>query len=884
MAWQRPSMEMVMKGSEARKLFIDYFKKHNHRHLRSSSLVPSDDPTLLFVNAGMVQFKRTFIGEEKREYSTATTSQKCVRAGGKHNDLENVGYTARHHTFFEMLGNFSFGDYFKEDAINFAWDLLTNGYKLPVDKLWISVYLDDDEAFEIWNKKIGVPEERIVRLGEADNFWAMGDTGPCGPCTEIHIDRGEKYGCDSPTCAVGCDCDRYLEIWNLVFMQYERSEDGTLAPLPNPCIDTGMGLERITSVMQDVDTNYDTDLFTPIMEKVEVLSGKKRTDCDETAIAMKVIADHSRAATFLISDGVMPSNEGRGYVLRRIMRRAIRYGRFMGLTEPFLHDTSRVVMEMMEDAYPELKENEAFITKVIRNEEESFSVTLDKGLHLLEEALEEVKDADEKVLSGEVIFKLYDTYGFPVDIIKDVITDDSIVLDIEGFEAAMDAQREKSRGSVTFTRTGEAFRKLSAEGVKTEFKGYEGLSCDSKILVVAVDGEEVEAPVAGTEVEVVTEATSFYAESGGQVGDAGSISGEGFKLLVLDTIKDPTGLFIHKCRVEEGAVKAGLMATLTVDGDKRAATALNHSATHILHTALRTVLGDHVKQAGSLVGPDRLRFDFTHFAPVDRETLDQIEVFVNDQIRKNVPVGVEEMDAEDALKTGATALFDEKYGDRVRVVSMGEFSMEFCGGTHTSATGDIGSFRILSDTGIASGVRRIEALTGASAVANTQANLALLADAAAKVKATPEVLSERLEKLLADNKALEKELKELKMQMAGKAAESIDDDIKEVNGIRAVAKKVEVENPAQLRELADRFRDKIGSGVVLLGTESGGKALLLALVSKDLTKTYKAGDIVKKAAGIVGGGGGGRPDMAQAGGSKPEHLDEALASLFEYLG
>ena len=873
-----------MKGSEARKLFIDYFKKHNHRHVRSSSLVPSDDPTLLFVNAGMVQFKRTFIGEEKRDYSTAVTSQKCVRAGGKHNDLENVGYTARHHTFFEMLGNFSFGDYFKTQAISFAWDLLTNGYGLPVDKLWVSIYLDDDEAFEIWHNQMGVPKERIVRLGEADNFWSMGDTGPCGPCTEIHIDRGERFGCDRPDCAVGCDCDRYLEIWNLVFMQYDRDEAGTLTPLPNPCIDTGMGLERITSIMQNADTNYDTDLFTPIIGKVEALSGKKMADSNDTAIAMKVIADHSRAATFLISDGVMPSNEGRGYVLRRIMRRAIRYGRFIGLTEPFLHDTSRVVMEMMGDVYPELKESEAFITNVIKNEEESFSVTLDNGLRLLEEALDDLAASDEKVLSGEVIFRLYDTFGFPVDIIRDVISDDSIVLDMDGFDTAMDAQREKSRSNITFARSGEAFRKLSAEGVKTEFIGYAGLTGESKILVVAVDGVEVDAPALGTEVEVVVESTPFYGESGGQMGDSGTISGEGFSLTVTDTIKDPTGIFIHKCRVESGIVKAGLMATLAVDGEKRAATALNHTATHILHTALRTVLGDHVKQAGSLVGPERLRFDFTHFAHVDRATLDAIETFVNTHIRMNVPVSVEEMDAEAAMKTGATALFEEKYGDRIRVVTMGDFSKEFCGGTHTAASGDIGTFRILSDSGIASGVRRIEALTGATATSNTQKSVNALADISAMVKTTPDHLGERLEKLLADNKTLEKELKQLKMQMAGKAAESLDDDIKEVNGIRAVAKKVAVEDPSQLRELADRFRDKIGSGVVLLGTESGGKALLLALVTKDLTKTYKAGDIVKKAAALVGGGGGGRPDMAQAGGSKPEHLDAALASLFDYLG
>ncbi len=872
-----------MTGNEARELFLEYFKKHNHRHVRSSSLVPSDDPTLLFVNAGMVQFKRTFIGEEKREYTTATTSQKCVRAGGKHNDLENVGYTARHHTFFEMLGNFSFGDYFKDKAIEFAWDLLINGYKLPVEKLWVSIYLDDDEAYEIWHKKIGVSADRIVRLGEADNFWSMGDTGPCGPCTEIHIDRGEKFGCDNPDCAVGCECDRYLEIWNLVFMQFDKSASGEMTPLPKPSIDTGMGLERIVSVVQNVETNYDTDLFTPIIGKVEQLSGKSLKESESVAVAMKVIADHSRAAAFLIGDGILPSNEGRGYVLRRIMRRAIRYGRNIGLTKPFLHETASVVFEVMKGAYPDLAENSPFITNVIKNEEESFSVTLDNGLKLLNDVLADMKGTNKKTIPGDVIFKLYDTFGFPVDIIKDVVKGNDILLDMEGFNKAMDEQREKSRSDVSFATGGEAFTKLSAEGIKTEFTGYSNLIDDSKTLVLAVDGNEIEKAVEGQEFDLVAEKTPFYGESGGQAGDLGIITGDGFEIAVKDTLKDPTGIFIHKCVVTKGVIEKGASLTLAVDNGKRSATALNHTATHILHTALREVIGDHVKQAGSLVTHDRLRFDFSHFSNVDRKDLDKIETFVNARIRENVVVDVVEMSAEEAFKTGATALFEEKYGDIIRVVSLGDFSKEFCGGTHTASTGDIGLFKILSDAGIAAGVRRIEALTGASALGSVQDSLAVIQQTANLVKSNPDNLTDRVEKLIADNKAVEKELQQLKASIAGKAADHIEDDIKTVNGISVVAKKVEVEKPAELRELADKFKDKIKSGVVVLGAESSGKALLIAIVTKDLTKQFKAGDIVKKTAAIVGGGGGGRPDMAQAGGTKPEKLEEALAAVYDMI-
>jgi alanyl-tRNA synthetase len=611
--------------------------------------VPQDDPTLLFINAGMVQFKRVFLGEDKRDYVRATTSQKCVRAGGKHNDLENVGYTARHHTFFEMLGNFSFGDYFKEGAIEFAWDLLTRGYGLPADKLWASVYLDDDEAFELWNRNIGVPEDRIVRFGEEDNFWSMGDTGPCGPCSEILIDRGEEYGCGRPDCTAGCECDRYLEIWNLVFMQFNRDASGEMTPLPKPSIDTGMGLERIVSIIQDVPTNFDTDLILPIIGKVEDLAEKQFGDERDIDVAMKVIADHSRAAAFLIGDGILPSNEGRGYVLRRIMRRAIRYGRNIGLNRPFLYETSEVVFEIMKDAYPELSDAAAFITSVIRNEEIRFLETLDTGLKLLNDTLEELRDQGRDQIPGEVIFKLYDTYGFPVDIVRDVVRDEHIDLDMNGFDQSMANQRARSKSVMTFDRISEAYKSLSAQGVKPEFVGYTALTADSKTLVLVADGKEIGEASEGQFVEIVTEQTPFYAEAGGQVGDTGKITGNDFDMEVTETVKDPTGLIIHKGKVKSGRIRKGESVTLTVDKNKRDATALNHTATHILHAVLRQVLGDHVKQAGSLVAPDRLRFDFTHFSQIDIDTLEEIERLVNQRIRENIPTHIQEMEAEEAF-------------------------------------------------------------------------------------------------------------------------------------------------------------------------------------------------------------------------------------------
>ncbi len=870
-----------MTGNEIRQKFLDYFKQNNHQLVRSSSLVPHDDPTLLFTNAGMVQFKRTFIGEEKRGYTTATTSQKCVRAGGKHNDLENVGYTARHHTFFEMLGNFSFGDYFKEKAIEYAWDLLVNGYGLPVDKLWVSIFLDDDEAFNIWHKDIGVPEDRIKRLGEKDNFWAMGDTGPCGPCSEIHIDRGEKAGCGRPDCQVGCDCDRYLEIWNLVFMQFNRDESGSMTPLPKPSIDTGMGLERIVSVLQGAPTNYETDLFSPIIKTVAEISGQQLGQTREGDVAMKVIADHSRAAAFLIGDGILPSNEGRGYVLRRIMRRAIRYGRNIGLTRPFLHHTARTVFDTMAAAYPELKEADAFIANVIENEEKRFSETLDNGLKLLGETLADLEAKGETVVPGDVIFKLYDTFGFPVDIVKDVVRDKNMTLDMQGFDSSMDKQRTMSRTKTSFTATSDAYKNLSAGDVG--FVGYDTLSAMSNVVVIVKEGQDVASAEAGDDIEIVTQTTPFYGESGGQVGDTGKITGKGVAIDVTDTIKDPTGLIIHKCRVAEGQIRKGDTVTLEVSEEKRHATALNHTATHILHAALRGVLGDHVKQAGSLVSPERLRFDFTHFSSVDPDALNKIETFVNDRIRQNHDVLIDVMSAEEAFKTGATALFEEKYGDTVRVISLSDFSKEFCGGSHTGRTGNIGFFKIVSESSVAAGIRRIEALTGAAAVAHVQETAGIVAEAANMFKSKPEAICGRIKKLIKTQKSLEKEIEQLKAKMAMMAPAGKDDEFKTVNGIKVLARKVAIDKPAALRDLADKFRDKIKSGVIVLGAAAGKKALLIVVVTKDLTGTYHAGHIIKQVAAAVGGGGGGRPDMAQAGGTQPENLDQALEKAYDII-
>ncbi len=872
-----------MTGSEIRQKFLDYFEKHDHKVVRSSSLVPRDDPTLLFTNAGMVQFKRTFLGEEKRNYDRAATSQKCVRAGGKHNDLENVGFTARHHTFFEMLGNFSFGDYFKEKAIEFAWDLLTNGYGFPPEKLWVSIYLDDDEAHDLWEKNIGVPRERILRFGEDDNFWAMGDTGPCGPCSEVHIDRGDTYGCDDPNCGVGCECGRYLEIWNLVFMQFNRDAAGKMTPLPKPSIDTGMGLERIVSVIQDAPNNYETDLILPIIRRTEELSAKKLGDREEYDVAMKVIADHSRAAAFLIGDGVLPSNEGRGYVLRRIMRRAIRFGRNIGLEDPFLHDTSSVVVDCMKDVYPELSDAEAFIKNTILNEEMRFSGTLDHGLKILNETLSELDAEGETRIPGGIIFKLYDTYGFPVDIVRDVVRDRNMELDMEGFDNEMRRQKEKSRSVTSFAGTGEAFTQLSARGIIPEFTGYETHDAESSVILIVRDGKEVESAQTGDSIEIVTEKTPFYGESGGQAGDTGKITADGLDVAIEDTIKDPAGLIVHKGKVVSGRITKGRKVALTVDSISRAKTACNHTATHILHAVLKEVLGEHVKQSGSLVAPDRLRFDFTHFSQIDPDDLDEIERRVNAWITRNTPVKTVSMNAEDAFRSGAVALFEEKYGDTVRVVSLGDFSRELCGGTHTESTGNIGLFKIVGESNVAAGIRRLEALTGAEALTHTQKIGRAVREAAALVKEKPEDLPARIEKILAAHRALEKELERAKLKMAVRAADESGSEIRTINGVKVLAKKVEVDSQAALRDLADRFKDRLQSGIVVLGGVADGKAILTAMVTGDLTKRFHAGNIIKETAARVGGGGGGRPDMAQAGGSKPENLDKALENVYKLV-
>ncbi|MBW2193566.1 MAG: alanine--tRNA ligase, partial [Deltaproteobacteria bacterium] len=729
----------------------------------------------------------------------------------------------------------------------------------------------------------GVPEEKILRFGEEDNFWAMGDTGPCGPCSEIHMDRGEEYGCDRPDCAVGCECDRYLEIWNLVFMQFNREASGKMDPLPKPSIDTGMGLERLVTLTQDVPTNYDTDLIRPIMAKVENLAEIRLGESWEGDVAMKVIADHSRAAAFLINDGVMPANEGRGYVLRRIMRRAIRYGRNIGLVRPFLHETAEVVFDIMKPEYPDLLNAAAFITNVIENEEVRFSETLDHGLKILNDGLADLKAKGQTRVPGDLIFKLYDTYGFPIDIVQDVVRDQELSIDMEGYDQAMEAQRAKSKSVVAFTQISEAYKNLSAEGIKPEFVGYDTRTCEAKVLLLVQEDREVPESTGGHPLEVVTEATPFYGEAGGQVGDTGKIIGPDFEMSVTDTIKDPTGLTIHKGEMVSGKISKGDVVTLMVNRETRNATELNHSATHILHFALRKVLGDHVKQSGSSVASDRFRFDFTHFAQTDADALEKIETLVNERIRRNIPVQIEEMDAEDAFKTDATAIFEEKYGDRVRVISMGDFSKELCGGTHTNMTGNIGLFKIVEESSVAAGIRRIEALTGGAALSHVQRVDKIMDTTARMLKERPEAVPERVEKILSNQKALEKEVDSLKVRISAEMVDDSEADVKSVNGVKVLAKKVSVDQPAALRSLADRFKDKIKSGIVVLGSTAGEKALLIVVVTEDLTDRFHAGNIVKEISAVVGGGGGGRPDMAQAGGTRPEKLDQALEKVYEVV-
>ena len=870
----------MMTSSDIRRSFFEYFGKNGHTVVPSSSLIPQDDPTLLFTNAGMVQFKRVFTGEEGRRYKRAVSIQKSLRAGGKHNDLENVGFTSRHHTFFEMLGNFSFGDYFKKEAIEMGWEFLTSVLGLPADKLWVSVYKKDDEAYELWQKMIGIPQERLVRLGEKDNFWQMGDTGPCGPCSEILIDQGIETGCGRPECSVGCECDRYLELWNLVFMQFERKSSGELIPLPKPSIDTGMGLERITAVVQGVKSNYDSDLFMPLIKAISREAGVPYDSAH--TVSIRVIADHLRAATFLISDGVMPANEGRGYVLRRIMRRGARHARLIGIHEPFLYRNADHVIDLMKGHYPELYMNREIISTVIHREEEGFINTLEQGMKILDEVITEVKERGTKTIPGETLFKLYDTYGFPLDITAEIARENELVLDEAGFRNAMDTQRERARRAwVGEEKIKPIYRSLKSL-VATEFVGYEHIESRGKVAAIIKDGVNVERADSGAEIEVIFDKTPFYGESGGQVGDKGVGIGPEGGIDIVDTIK-PLDIIVSKAHVNNGSIVVGEEWVLKVNKGTRQGTARSHTATHMLQAALKQILGEHVKQAGSLVAPDRLRFDFLHFKPLSEGEIRDIEGILNEKIMDNVPVITDVMDIDNALKAGATALFGEKYGDKVRVVQVQDLSKELCGGTHCKATGDIGVIKILSESGIASGVRRIEAFTGEASLKYLNDTEVRLEEICEAVKANPDDVAAKTDRLISTVKEQEKEIARLKEMLAASKAKDVSSEIREVAGIKVLSKKVDGMNIDELRNFGDSLRSRIGSGIVSVGAEVDGKAAILVMVTKDLADKFNARDIINEIAGLVDGRGGGRPDMAQAGGKRPEGLNEALNKVAEVV-
>lgn len=871
-----------MKSAEIRESFLRFFEEKGHTRVASSSLIPANDPTLLFTNAGMNQFKDCFLGLEKRAYTRATSSQKCVRAGGKHNDLENVGYTARHHTFFEMLGNFSFGDYFKRDAIHYAWEFLTSpGWlNLPQEKLWVTVYASDDEAYDIWTKEVGVPAERMVRIGDnkgapyaSDNFWAMGDTGPCGPCTEIFYDHGaDIWG--GPPGSPEEDGDRYIEIWNNVFMQFNRTADGVMHPLPAPSVDTGMGLERISAVMQHVHANYEIDLFQNLLSAAAEAIGCPQ----DNAASLKVVADHIRSCSFLIADGVLPSNEGRGYVLRRIIRRACRHGNKLGAKGVFFHKIVAALVAEMGEAFPELKAQQAHIERVLKTEEEQFAKTLDQGLRILEQDLAELKGSE---IPGDVVFKLYDTYGFPVDLTGDIARERDLTIDEAGFEAAMEAQRERARSASQF---GLDYNALVKVDIETRFQGYEGTEGQGTVVALFRDGEPVEVLNAGDKGVVVLNQTPFYAESGGQVGDTGYLSASGLRVEVSDTTKAGNA-HLHHVIVQQGSLRSGEEVQAQVDAGVRQATALNHSATHLLHAALREVLGDHVQQKGSLVDSQRLRFDFSHYEAIKPEQLRLLEDMVNEQVRLNSSVGVEVTDIESAKNKGAMALFGEKYGDEVRVLTMGNgFSVELCGGTHVSRTGDIGLFKITAESGIASGVRRIEAVTGAGALAWVADTEERLREAAATVKGSRDNVLDKLSALVERSRLLEKEVEQLKAKAASAAGSDLASAAQQIGERTVLVQRVDGQDGKSLMALVDQLKNKLGSAAILLGGESDGKVVLVAGVTKDLAGQLKAGDWIRTTAQAVGGKGGGRPDMAQGGGTDVAALDQALADAVSWVG
>jgi alanyl-tRNA synthetase len=869
-------------GSSLRAAFLSYFERNGHKVLPGSSLVPGNDPTLLFTNAGMVQFKENFLGLGPSSLKRAATAQRCLRVSGKHNDLENVGYTARHHTLFEMLGNFSFGDYFKKEAIFFGWDFLTREVGIDGKRMTVSVFREDDEAYDLWHKTMGIPASRIVRFDEKDNFWAMGPTGPCGPCSEIIYDQGEGTGCGRPGCSVGCDCDRFLEIWNLVFMQYNQDEGGKKSPLPKPSIDTGMGLERLAAVAQGVTSNYDTDLFRPILSEIARLCGVAPGTSNAADAAMRVIADHARATAFLIADGVLPSNEGRGYVLRRIMRRALRHGKKLGFDGPFLHRVAGTVVKEFSAAYPELGKGASFIDTVALHEERRFLETLDAGLRMVEDEFARIVKEGSGVFAGEVAFRLYDTYGFPADLTADLCRERGVALDQAGFEREMEKQRAQSRvswkgGEAAASDAAAAF--LSGAGVSVEFVGYERMEAAGRIVALFRNGDRAPSAAAGDEIDFATDVTPFYGESGGQAGDVGTGAGKGFRLQILSTRKPAADAIVHHAKVAEGTVREGEAVDLSVDEQVRRRTQGNHTATHLLQAALRNVLGTHVKQAGSYVGPDKLRFDFTHFEAVPGDALRAVENRVNEAIFSASPVKWEILPYDAALAAGAMAFFGEKYGDAVRMVSVPGISRELCGGTHVRNTSEIGAFRIVSEGALAAGVRRIEALTGMAALCHLLDEAGLLHEISRDLKVSPADAPDRVRKLFVQIRGLEKELQEARRrasrdlvgEVLGKAVKSV--------GVTVAAAEVEPMDAAALRELADKVKGKMKSGILLLGSVQGDRCHLVAGVTEDLVSSYSANDIVRKAAASVGGGGGGRRDMAQAGGSKTDGLAEALRSL-----
>lgn len=869
-----------MTGKEIREKFLKFFEERGHRILPSASLIPANDPSLLWTAAGMVPFKPYFTGTAIPEFRRVTTCQKCLRTP----DIESVGRTARHHTFFEMLGNFSFGDYFKEKAIPWAWEFVTKVLRLPEDKLWITIYLDDDEAFDIWHREVGVPRERIVRMGKDTNFWEIG-VGPCGPCSEIHVDLGEERGCGSPSCQIGCDCDRFLEIWNLVFIQFYRDEEGNYTPLANKGIDTGMGLERVASVLQGVPSNFDTDLFREIMDFAASLANVRYGTDKKTDMALKVIADHCRAVTFAVADGALPSNEGRGYVLRRLLRRAVRFGRLLGLHEPFFYRVSEAVIRQMGDVYPELLVNREHVLRVIRSEEERFGETLAQGTEILSDLIDKAKAAGSKVISGEDAFRLYDTYGFPLELTQEIAAEEGLVVDEEGFKRAMEEQRERARSArveTEYLSEKDAFYKSLRDKLgETIFVGYENLEAKGKVLAIIKDGQLVEMAAAGEEAEFILDVTPCYAEAGGQVADHAVVKGPNLEVQVRDVFRPVEGLVVHRGQVQSGILKENDVVLIEVDGRRRRDTARNHSATHLLHKALKEVLGPHVNQAGSLVAPDRLRFDFTHYAPLTPEELRRVEDLVNEKILENLPVEVQLTTMDEARAMGAIALFGEKYGERVRVVKMGDFSLELCGGTHVRSTAEIGLFKLVGEGSVGAGLRRVEAVTGAGALRYVRAREEQLGQVASLVKASLDEVVHRVESLVKEAKDLEKECEALRARVARYEVQSLLEQVKDLDGAKFLAAKTSAPDMDSLRAMVDLLRERLGSAVIVLASPVGGRVNLVAAVTKDLLpRGLHAGKLIKEIAAVVGGGGGGRPDMAQAGGKDPSRLQEALERAY----